>query len=179
MEVTLKGQLGPLSDVLLSFNDSQGRYTQTCSEPTGAVAMQSRECHMQVRTSARSMRLSLSWELGGTFSVFSCPLIQSPPIGASTDSLRLSWPVFSGLPRCQSHPLSKTPENTKSCAQLALTLTGLSSSRASLSYHCSARAWGQWAFETSNKIELKSPNRAPWSKIRVTFLSHNAPEVDE
>lgn len=64
MEVTLKGQLGLLSDALLSFNYSQGRYTQTCSEPAGAVAMQSRECHMQVRTSARSMRLSLSREWG-------------------------------------------------------------------------------------------------------------------
>lgn len=113
--MTLKGQLGPLSDVLLSFDYSQGRYTQTCSEPTGAVAMQSRGCHMHVRTSARSTRLSLSWE-GGTFSAFSCLLIKSPPTGASTDSLRLSWPVFSGLPRCQSHPLIKTPENIKSCA---------------------------------------------------------------
>lgn len=64
VEVTIKGQLGLLSNVLLSFNYSQGRYTQTCSEPTGAVAMQSRECHMQVRTSARSMRLSLSREWG-------------------------------------------------------------------------------------------------------------------
>lgn len=62
--MTLKGQLGPLSDVLLSFDDSQGRYIQTCSEPTGAVAMQSRGCHMHVRTSARSTRLSLSWEGG-------------------------------------------------------------------------------------------------------------------
>lgn len=73
MEVTLKGQLGPLSDVLLSFNYSKGRYTQTCSEPTGAMATQSRECHMHVRTPARSMRPSLSGE-GGTFSAFSCPL---------------------------------------------------------------------------------------------------------
>lgn len=148
-------------------------HTQACCVPTVVVATQSRMSHDRegMRTSASHPFSSgaqdcLSW------GYFLCPLTTPLPTGASTDSLSLSWPLFSGFPR--------TPSHVPGCHLLS---RDPPAAGPSLSYRCSARAWEQRAFETSNKRDGKPKQGSMVKDHRdlsqaLCLDSHNAPEMD-